>query len=83
MHYFAQGMRVSYDYISRVPKFLLMIFTGAFGSVIMRLLHRPPPETAQPTKPVKRVAPAKTTPNVPAAPSPKKTPAKGKKGGKK
>ncbi|GJE87291.1 hypothetical protein PsYK624_033740 [Phanerochaete sordida] len=92
MHYWALAQRAVYDYTSRVPKFLLMIVTGAVGSLVMRLMHRPPPE--QPTPQAKPKPEAKPRPAVAAtaaapaaesttpAGSPKKTPSK-KKGGKK
>ena len=86
MHYFALGQRTVYDYMVRVPKFLLMIITGALGSVVMRLMHRAPAEKPKPAvKPQPAVAPAAPAPATTATPagSPaKKTPSK-KKGGKK
>lgn len=88
MHYLAQGMRTAYDFTSRVPKFVLMIMTGALGSLIMRLLHRPPkakPATAAKPKPKAAVAPAPTASTTPpGSPTAKKSGnGKGKKNGKK
>lgn len=85
MHYWALLQRSIYDYTVRIPKFLLMIMTGALGSVVMRLLHRSPPEDkkAKPAEKPKVAAPtpAPATTSTPTN-SPKKTPSK-KKGGKK
>jgi hypothetical protein len=85
MHYWALGQRIVYDYVSRVPKVLLMLITGALGSLVMRLLHRNPPEPEKPKpkpaiKPAAPTAPASTTPV--GSPT-KKTPSKSKKNGKK
>ncbi|KAI0796359.1 hypothetical protein BC629DRAFT_1286526 [Irpex lacteus] len=44
LHYLALLLRKTYDLINPIPKFLLMIFTGAAGSLIMGLLHRPSKE---------------------------------------
>ncbi|EKM60062.1 uncharacterized protein PHACADRAFT_250926 [Phanerochaete carnosa HHB-10118-sp] len=90
MHYWAFAQRTVYDYTVRIPKFLLMIIAGGLGSVVMRLLHRPPSEQPKPaTKPTAKSRPA-AVPGAPApaatsttpASSPKKTPSK-KKGGRK
>ena len=94
MHYWALSQRKLYDYVSRVPKFLLMIITGALGSLLMRLLHRNPegekqkPESKAKAKPADKPAPPaearSTTPvGSPAKNSPAKTPSKSKKSGKK
>ncbi|KAJ3555875.1 hypothetical protein NM688_g2336 [Phlebia brevispora] len=88
LHYFALGMKYSYDTIVRVPKFILMIITGALGSLILRLLHSQPskPAESKPKQPVAKpaaVAEASSTPApTPASPA-KKSGAKGKKTGKK
>lgn len=86
MHYFALGLKAVYDQVIKVPKFLLMIGTGLLGSLVMRLMHWAPAKTDEPKdKPApKRKAPAPETAAVPTPPAtPKKTPGKGKKGGKK
>lgn len=44
LHYLAIALRKTYDLINPIPKFVLMIFTGAAGSLIMGLLHRPSKE---------------------------------------
>ena len=85
MHYFATAMRSGYDWTVRIPKFILMIITGAAGSLIMRLMHRPPPPKPEaPPAPKPKVKPAVdaalTTPTSSPA---KKTGSAKKKGGKK
>ena len=81
-------MKKSYDLIVRVPRFLLMVATGALGSLVMRLMHRGDqvkqnkPEPT-PSKQIRaKPAPASPTgqPTPPTTPSKK---GKGKKGGKK
>ncbi|KAI0722377.1 hypothetical protein C8T65DRAFT_799380 [Cerioporus squamosus] len=45
LHYYALGLKKVFDFISRVPRFVLMIGSGAVASFVMRLLHRAPSET--------------------------------------
>lgn len=84
LHYFAVAMLKIYAVTVRVPKFILMIATGALGSLIMGLLHRGnKEEAAKPaaeTPPaIKAASHATTTPTSSPA---KKGSVKGKKGGK-
>ena len=86
LHYFALAMQKGYNLMIRVPKFVLMIITGALGSVIMGLLHRGKPAAKAPAKPapktpaVKAVGDGTRTPTGSPA---KKGSVKAKKGGKK
>lgn len=82
MHYFAQGMRQAYDVTVRIPKFVLMVITGALGSLFMRLLHRPEP-TKPAAKPKPAVTPAPPVSTTPASSPVKKTGSTKKKTGKK
>ncbi|RDX53802.1 hypothetical protein OH76DRAFT_1398941 [Lentinus brumalis] len=45
LHYYALGLKKVFDFISRVPRFVLMIGSGAVASFFMRILHRSSPET--------------------------------------
>ena len=85
MHYFATAMRSGYDWTVRIPKFILMIITGAAGSLIMRLMHRPPPPKPEaPPSPKPKVKPAvEAAPTTPTSSPAKKTGSAKKKGGKK
>ena len=44
LHYYALGLKKGFDFINRVPRFVLMIASGAVASFVMRLLHKAPPE---------------------------------------
>ncbi|KAI0751081.1 hypothetical protein C8Q80DRAFT_1155439 [Daedaleopsis nitida] len=52
MHYFAFGMMRFYNVVNRVPRFLLMIISGAVASLFMRLLHWPSPAPAPRARPL-------------------------------
>ena len=80
-------MKFVYDWLVRIPKFVLMIITGALGSLIMRLLHREPEKPQVKAQPTPKVQPKpKPAPAEPASASPsptKKQNTKSKKSGKK
>ena len=93
MHYYAYGMQRFFQIVDRVPRFLLMIISGAIASFVMRLLHKPPPEgpkTPQQPKPVvssEKAATGSVTSSTAvasaASSSPSKSKSKSRKGGKK
>ena len=43
LHYFAFALMKIYNVVNRMPRFVLMIVSGAVASFVMRLLHRAPP----------------------------------------
>ncbi|KAI0722677.1 hypothetical protein C8Q76DRAFT_782865 [Earliella scabrosa] len=43
LHYFAFALMKVYNVVNRMPRFVLMIVSGAVASFVMRLLHRAPP----------------------------------------
>ncbi|KAH9948791.1 hypothetical protein B0H21DRAFT_689421 [Amylocystis lapponica] len=49
MHYFAFAMTKSYEYLVRVPRWVLMLASGGVANLIMRYIHR---NDAAPTEPV-------------------------------
>ncbi|PSR77290.1 hypothetical protein PHLCEN_2v7983 [Hermanssonia centrifuga] len=84
IHYFALGMKKMYDTIVRIPRFLLMVITGALGSLVMKLMHRPPPETANKPEPEPKPLPVKAiAPATPSTSPTKKGSGKTKKNGRK
>ena len=93
MHYYAYGMQRFFQIVDRVPRFLLMIVSGAVASLVMRLLHKPPPEGVKTQPQPKPAAPLEkaTTGSVAsstavgsaASASPSKSKGKSRKGGKK
>ncbi|KAF7795553.1 hypothetical protein EIP86_006715 [Pleurotus ostreatoroseus] len=82
LHYLALTMKYIYDTLVRIPKFLLMIGTGALGSILMRLMHRQPPAAAKEPK-ASEPEPAEQAQPVPPPTPSKKAGGKAKKGGKK
>ncbi|KAI0691380.1 hypothetical protein BC835DRAFT_1547400 [Cytidiella melzeri] len=88
LHYFALGLRKLYDLIVPIPKFLLMIISGALGSLVMGLLHNSSKKKEEPKTKQKRTTavaekPAAPTPTTSSPASPKKGSGKAKKGSKK
>ena len=46
MHYFALAMKQVYDLLIVVPRWVLMLLSGALCNVIIRFLHKSDPEPA-------------------------------------
>ncbi len=46
LHYFAYALMRIYNVVARLPRFVLMIVTGAVASVVMRFLHSSSPKPA-------------------------------------
>ncbi|KAI0774554.1 hypothetical protein C8Q74DRAFT_1438652 [Fomes fomentarius] len=46
LHYFAYALMRIYNVVNRLPRFVLMIVTGAVASVVMRFLHSSSPKPA-------------------------------------
>ncbi|OCH94286.1 hypothetical protein OBBRIDRAFT_747942 [Obba rivulosa] len=87
LHYYGLLLKTVYDVLVRVPKWLLMIGTGAVASVVMRLMHRDPPKQPLQVTPAAATATPSITVAVPeantATPSPMKGKAKQRKTAKK
>ncbi|KAH8834664.1 hypothetical protein DL96DRAFT_1667062 [Flagelloscypha sp. PMI_526] len=49
MHNFALFMKLVYDQSSKLPKWVLMIISGAVGSLLLGFLHKSPSATATPS----------------------------------
>ncbi|EMD40531.1 hypothetical protein CERSUDRAFT_130463 [Gelatoporia subvermispora B] len=91
LHYYGLTLKAIYDFLVRVPKWLLMIGTGAAASVVMRLMHRGSPNPPAQTAPAPSASTATstvtaTTPQAGTAtanPSPSKGKGKQRKNAKK
>ena len=59
LEYYALAMMHVFNVINRVPRFLLMIASGGIASIVMRLLHRPPPKDANKKQPQPGATPKK------------------------
>ncbi|KAI0776166.1 hypothetical protein BD413DRAFT_708756 [Trametes elegans] len=46
LHYYALGLTRVFNFLNRFPRWILMIASGAFASLVMRLLHRNPSPAA-------------------------------------
>ncbi|GJJ07330.1 hypothetical protein Clacol_001531 [Clathrus columnatus] len=71
LHNFAVFQEFIYLYLSKIPSWLLMMLSGAFGSVILHIFHRPstPPPPRPAPKPIEasepEVKPAEPEPSTP------------------
>jgi len=91
MHYIALGMRKVYDILIVVPRWIMMLMSGAVASLFMRVLHRNPEAGATPENDDKKketkseITPATNNPTAAttATPSKSKGSTKSKKSGKK
>ena len=90
MHYYAYALQRIFQIVDRTPRIVLMIASGAVASLVMRLLHKPPPEgapgpqQAQPAVPEKAAAESVASSTaVASSSSPSKSKGKSRKGAKK
>ena len=91
MHYYAYALQRIFQIVDRMPRILLMILSGALGSIVMRLLHKPPPSGPAQAQPKPAVTEKVATESVAsstavqsnASSSPSKSKGKSRKGGKK
>lgn len=60
LHYFAYALMRIYNVVARLPRFVLMIVTGAVASVVMRFLHSSSPKPAGAQQPAAAAPSAKS-----------------------
>ncbi|TCD68480.1 hypothetical protein EIP91_010655 [Steccherinum ochraceum] len=91
LHYFAFGLQHLYFYLVKLPRWVLMIASGAVATLVMRLMHRNPesevPKPEEKTEEKTQAPPAPkadaTETKAASTSTPKKSSAKSRKGGKK